>query len=73
MCYAPCPSGWTQLIPGYCINSTIIQEHQNFTLCPTDENVEMTAGAGQFLCSTQNTGGCQCAPNCPSGYTSVGC
>ena len=73
MCYPPCPSGWTELMPGYCINSTIIAQHQNFTLCPTNETMEMTAGAGQFLCATQNTGGCQCAPACPSGYSSLGC
>lgn len=24
ICYPPCPSGWTELMPGYCINSTII-------------------------------------------------
>ena len=72
-CYPPCPSGWTELMPGYCINSTIIAKHQNFTLCPTNETMEKTAGAGQFLCVNYNTGGCQCAPNCPSGYTSVGC
>lgn len=45
-CYSPCPSGWTQLMPGYCVNSTIINNHQNFTLCPTNQTMELTAGAG---------------------------
>ena len=73
LCYPPCPSGWTELMPGYCVNSTLIQNHKNFTLCPTNETMEMTGKAGMFLCSTQNTGGCQCAPACPSGYSSIGC
>lgn len=35
--------------------------------------MEMTAGGGQFLCASYNTGGCNCAPACPSGYMSMGC
>lgn len=35
--------------------------------------MEMTGGGDMFLCETQNTGGCQCAPACPSSYFSVGC
>ena len=50
LCYPPCPSGWTELMPGYCINSTIINKHQNFTLCPTNETYEMTATGNQYLC-----------------------
>lgn len=60
-------------MPGYCVNSTIINKHQNFTLCPTNQTMELTAGGGEFLCTSYNTGGCQCAPACPSGYLSMGC
>ena len=73
LCYPPCPSGWTELMPGYCINSTIIEEHKNFTLCPTNETMYMSGPGGEFVCLTQNTGGCQCAPECPSGYTPSSC
>ncbi len=46
LCYPPCPSGWTELMPGYCINSTILEDHKNFTLCPTNETMYMSGPGG---------------------------
>lgn len=66
-CYPYCPSGWTELMPGYCVNSTIISQHQNFTLCPS--NLTYSPGGS---CTTYNTQ-CSCAPSCPSNYVSNGC
>lgn len=35
--------------------------------------MELSGKGGMYLCENQNTGGCQCAPACPSGYSSVLC
>ena len=32
LCFPPCPSGYKTLLPGYCVNSTIINQQQTFTL-----------------------------------------
>lgn len=68
LCFPPCPSGFKTLLPGYCVNSTVISNHQTFTL-EQDPHLYTQGGT---VCTTYNPQ-CSCAPGCPSGYNSDGC
>lgn len=66
-CYEPCPAGFKTLTQGYCVNDTIIQNHENFELCQSTTQL-----INSYYCL--NPGPCSfCAPSCPAEYNAVGC
>ena len=67
-CYPACPSGYTQLMPSYCLSNSVINADQNFNICPTN-----TTEISSNQCYTPTNSTCLCGPPCPSGYEGIAC